>query len=151
VSETKRILALDLGSVRIGCALSDSLALTAQPLETIRRIGPRKDLLRLCELAREKDVGTVVVGLPLLLSGEEGEKAAEARDLAEKLGRRLPGVAIEFWDERLTTVEAERTMLSGNVRRAKRKQSMDALAAVLILQGYLDSLGNSVGGDGDAE
>jgi putative Holliday junction resolvase len=138
VSGSKRLLALDLGSVRIGVALSDSLALTAQPLETVERIGPRKDLRRISEIVRTNDVGTVIVGLPLLMSGEEGEKAAEAREFAAALARRLPGVAIELWDERLTTVEAERTMLSGNVRREKRKKSVDALAAVLILQSYLD-------------
>lgn len=148
----KRLLALDLGSVRIGVALSDSLGVTAQPLETIKRVGPRKDLQRICELVGDNEVGVVVIGLPLLLSGEEGEKAAEAREFADKLGRRLPaGVEVELWDERLTTVEAERTMLSGNVRRDKRKRNMDALAAVLILQGYLDRLSLTGGGGGEAE
>ena len=127
-------------------ALPVRLALTAQPLQTIRRVGPRKDLQRISELVRVKEAGTVIVGLPLLLSGEEGTKAAEARDFAAQLGRRLPGVRIELWDERLTTAEAERTMLAGNVRRKKRKESMDALAAVLILQSYLDS--SSAGSEG---
>jgi len=149
VSEGGRFLALDLGEVRIGVALSDPLALTAQPLETIRRVGPRKDLHRISELVRAKEAGCVIVGLPLLLSGEEGTKAVEAREFAEQLRRRLPGVRVELWDERLTTAEAERTMLAGNVRRKKRRERMDALAAVLILQGYLDSRG--AGGGGAAE
>jgi len=146
VTERRRCLALDLGEVRIGVAISDSLALTAQPLQTIRRVGPRKDLQLIEELARARDVGTVIVGLPLQLSGEEGTGAAAAREFAGHLRRRLPGVAVELWDERLTTVEAERAMLSGNVRRAKRKKSVDALAAILILQGYLDSRGSAAGG-----
>lgn len=141
MTETARFLGLDLGDVRIGVAISDSLAITAQPLETIQRVGPRKDLNLIAELVRARGVGTVIVGLPLLLSGEEGTKAGEARQFADQLGRRCHGVQVKLWDERLTTVEAERTMLSGNVRRAKRKKSVDALAAVLILQSYLDSLG----------
>jgi putative Holliday junction resolvase len=149
VSEDSRFLALDLGDVRIGVALSDPLALTAQPLETIRRVGPRKDLHRICELVRDKQAGCVIVGLPLLLSGEEGTKAVEAREFAEQLRRRLPGVQVELWDERLTTAEAERTMLTDNVSRKKRRERMDALAAVLILQSYLDSRG--AGGGGAAE
>jgi putative Holliday junction resolvase len=141
VTDAARFLGLDLGDVRIGVAISDSLAITAQPLETIQRIGPRKDLKLIGELVRSRGVGTIIVGLPLLLSGEEGTKAGEAREFADQLRRRCQGVQVKLWDERLTTVVAERTMLSGNVRRAKRKESVDALAAVLILQSYLDSIG----------
>lgn len=137
--ERRRILALDLGRARIGIALSDPLGLTAQPLDVYRRVGPKKDLRHLADVAREHDVEAVVVGLPLLLSGEEGQGAVDAREFAEGLGRRLSDVTIVLWDERLTTVEAERSMISGNVRRNKRKGVIDALAAVLILQNYLDS------------
>jgi putative Holliday junction resolvase len=140
MSAGARILALDLGEARIGVAISDSLAIAAQPLETIRREGSKKDLRRIDALVREWGAGKIIVGLPLLLSGEEGAKAAEAREFAERLRRRIRGVEVELWDERLTTVEAERTMLAGNVRRSKRRKKVDALAAVLILQSYLDKL-----------
>jgi putative Holliday junction resolvase len=132
-------MGLDPGSVRIGVALSDPLGMTAQPLQVLERTGPRKDLRRLSELAREQGVSTIVVGLPRKLSGEEGRSAAQARELAEALGRRLPGVRIALWDERLTTVEVTRTMSDGKVSRSRKKQVVDVLAAVLILQGYLDA------------
>ena len=135
----KRVLGLDLGEVRIGLALSDPLGVTAQPLETMNRVGPKKDLRALAALARERDVATVVIGLPLLLSGEEGSKAQEAREFAENLRRHLQGARIELWDERMTTVMAERAMIEGSVRRRKRREKVDSLAAVLILQSYLDS------------
>jgi putative Holliday junction resolvase len=134
-----RILALDYGEVRLGLALSDELGLIAQPLETIRRVGPRKDLAAIEQRVREHGVTRVVVGLPLLLSGEEGEAARGARRFAARLEKRLRGVTVSFWDERLTTVEAERTLVTGEVRRRKRRQTVDALAASLILQGYLDA------------
>ena len=134
-----RVLALDLGEARIGLALSDPLGLTAQPLETLQRVGPRRDLQRIAERVREHGAATVVVGLPRLLSGEEGAAARAARAFAEAVGRRLEGVAVELWDERLTTTLAERTMISGGVRRARRRERVDRLAAVLILQSYLDA------------
>lgn len=134
-----RILGIDLGQVRIGLALSDPLHLTAQPLESYRRVGPRKDLQYLARLIEENDVSEVVVGLPRLLSGEEGEAAATCREFAEALGRRLPRLRVELWDERLTTVEAERTMIAGGVRRRRRRERVDAVAATLILQGFLDA------------
>jgi putative Holliday junction resolvase len=144
-----RVLALDLGEVRIGLALSDSLGITAQPLGFLKRVGPKKDLAAIAELIDRHDVKTVVVGLPRLLSGEEGSKAAEAREVAERLARRLPRVAVELWDERLTTVEAERTLVAGNVRRRRRRERVDSLAAALILQGYLEarSLRGEEGGE----
>ncbi len=133
-----RILAIDLGQARIGLALSDPLGITAQPLETLERIGPRRDLQALAERIVATEARTVVVGLPRLMSGEEGSQARQARDFAQRLGRRIPGIRVELWDERLTTVQAERTMISGKVRRARRRRIVDQLAAVLILQGYLD-------------
>jgi putative Holliday junction resolvase len=134
-----RVLALDLGEARIGLALSDPLGITAQPHGFLERIGPKKDLAVIAELVREHEVAIVVVGLPKLLSGNEGSKAAEAREMAERLRRRLGGVAVELWDERLTTVEAERTLVAGKVRRQRRRERVDSLAAALILQGYLDA------------
>ena len=139
IDEQGRVLGLDLGQVRIGVALSDPLGCTAQPLRVLKRVGPRKDHHAIAELAREHEVQTIVVGLPLQLSGDESEGSASARESSEKLKQRLPKVELVLWDERLTTVEAERSMVSGNVRRSRRKQIVDALAAVLILQNYLDS------------
>jgi putative Holliday junction resolvase len=134
-----RALGIDPGSVRIGLALSDSLGMTAQPLEYLERVGSRRDLNNISEIVREHDVRAVVIGLPLTLAGEEGPAASASRELAEGLKRRLPGVCIELWDERLTTVQAERTMVVGKVRRAKRRQRIDSLAAALILQSWLDA------------
>ena len=134
-----RVLALDLGAATIGLALSDPLGITAQPIEPLRCVGPRKDINRLAEIIEEREVGKVVIGLPLLLSGDEGTAAQQSREFADRLSRRLPGLDVEFWDERLTTVEAERLLVSADVRRKKRKRVVDTLAAVLILQGYLDA------------
>jgi putative Holliday junction resolvase len=143
---SRRVLAIDLGDVRIGLALSDPLGLTAQPLDTLEVGGRRRTLNRVTELVRELDVGTVVVGLPLLLSGEEGDRATAARQWAAELEARIPGVQVQLWDERLTTAEAERTMISGDVRRRARRSKVDQVAAALILQGYLDSRGGPDGG-----
>jgi putative Holliday junction resolvase len=140
VIETRgRCLALDLGERRIGLALSDALGFTAQPLPPFVRVGPRKDLEALAAIVARHDVGRVVVGLPLLLSGEAGEAARGAREFAERLRARLPGVEVELWDERLSTAEAERAMIEGGARRRERQRSIDSVAAALILQGYLDA------------
>lgn len=134
-----RVLAVDLGDVRIGTALSDPLGITAQPLETIAARGPRPDLRRICELATTHEVDTIVVGLPLHLSGSEGTRAAQAREWARRLAGRLPRVEIVLWDERLTSAEAERLMIGANVSRAQRRLHVDNMAAALILQCYLDA------------
>jgi putative Holliday junction resolvase len=134
-----RALALDLGEVRIGLAISDPLGITAQPLGVLRRVGPKRDVREIAERVREHEVAVVVLGLPLLLSGEEGQKAAEAREMAARLRGRLGDVRVVLWDERLTTVQAERAMISAGVGRGKRKQLRDSLAATLILQSYLDA------------
>lgn len=135
-----RVLALDLGEARIGIACSDPLGLTAQPLETLRRTGPKKDLDAIRRRVEELEVRKIVVGLPLLLSGEEGKQAVAAREFAGSLRRRLPsGIDVVFWDERLSTAEVERMMVSENVSRRRRRERVDALAATIILQGYLDA------------
>jgi putative Holliday junction resolvase len=140
VSETDfRALGIDLGDARIGLAVSDPLGQIAQPLETVQCVGSKKDVRRIVARAKELGVSVIVVGLPLLMSGEEGERALEAREFASQLERRLTGVIVELRDERLTTVEAERTMISDGVRRRRRKIAVDPIAAALILQGYLDS------------
>jgi len=136
-----RALGLDLGEARIGLALSDPLGVTAQPLETLERSGSRRDLERIAGLVRDRGVSTVVVGLPLRLSGEEGPAATAARAFARRLAARLEGVAVRLWDERLTTALAERTMISGRARRAKRRKRVDTVAAALILQSWLDAGG----------
>ncbi len=138
-----RLLGVDLGQVRIGLALSDALAITAQPLPAIFCSDAHKDVERLAQLIGEHGVTRVVIGLPLLMSGEEGKGAAAAHRFADRLRKRIRAanddVAVDMWDERLTTVQAERTLISANVKRRRRKQVVDGLAAVLILQNFLDS------------
>ena len=141
---TGRALGIDPGAVRIGLALSDLLGLTAQPVDHLERIGSRRDLNNIAEFCRENEVHTVVIGLPLTLAGEEGEAAVASREMAEGLSRRLPKVRIELWDERMTTVQAERVMIEADVKRKRRRQKIDSLAASLILQSWLDA--NSGGG-----
>ena len=134
-----RVLAIDLGDVRVGLAVSDALGITAQPVEGLRRAGPRKDFQRIREIVGRHDVRHVLVGNPLRLSGEVGTRARQARQFADRLREELDGLPVELWDERLTTVQAERALLAGNVRRRRRKEVIDSLAAVLILQNYLDA------------
>jgi putative Holliday junction resolvase len=134
-----RILGIDLGEVRIGLALSDPAGIFAQPIEPLVRRGERKDLDALARLVGEHEVTGAVVGLPLLLSGARGPKAVAAREFAERLARRLATVPVELWDERLTTVEAERTMIAADVDRRRRRQSLDSVAAALILSSFLDA------------
>jgi putative Holliday junction resolvase len=134
-----RVLAVDLGDVRIGTALSDPLGITAQPLETIAARGPKPDLRRICDLATQHEVDTLVVGLPLHLSGSESSRSEMARDWARRLGCRLPRVNVVLWDERLTSVEAERMMIGRNLSREQRRRKIDNMAAALILQCYLDA------------
>lgn len=134
-----RVLALDLGDIRVGIAVSDPLGVTAQPLETLRRASAEDVLARVGELAGSLGVSHVVVGNPLLLSGEQGSRSREAQGFAERLRQALPGVTVELWDERLTTVQAERILIEGGVRRRRRRKSVDTIAAALILQSYLDA------------
>ncbi len=136
-----RILALDLGDARIGLALSDDLGITAQPVGFQTRVGPRADVEAIRKLIGRHEVARVVIGYPLLLSGRPGSRAAAAEEMASRLRAAVPNVPVELWDERLTTVQAERAMLEGNVRRKRRREVVDSLAAVLILQSYLDAHG----------
>jgi putative Holliday junction resolvase len=136
---TGRALGIDPGEVRIGLALSDPLRITAQPVDHLPRVGSRRDLNNIAEFCREHEVHTVVIGLPLTLAGAEGPAAAASRAMAEGLSRRLPKARIELWDERLTTVQAERLMLDADVKRKRRRQKIDSLAACLILQSWLDA------------
>lgn len=137
-----RIMGLDYGSKTVGVAVSDALCITAQGIETIERKEEnklRKTLARIEELAKEYEVDRIVLGFPKNMNntvGERGEKTLEFKAMLE----RRSGLPIIMWDERLTTVEAERTLIESNVRRENRKKYIDKIAAVFILQGYLDSL-----------
>lgn len=132
-----RVLAIDLGAVRVGLALSDPLRITAQPFGRLPRGSLKSGLVPIVELVREHGVGAVVVGHPLLLSGEAGEGARDAEAFAARLREALQ-VPVELWDERLTTVQAGRALLEGDVRRARRREVIDAAAATILLQSWLD-------------
>ena len=134
-----RILALDFGKRRIGLALSDELGITAQGLETLQRTNIREDIQRLAQLIAEKNVSLILMGNPLHMSGAESRQAEHVRDFAGRLGDRT-GVKVEFWDERLTTVAAQRVLKESGISIQKRAQAVDRLAAVILLESYLDSL-----------
>lgn len=134
-----RILGIDPGEKRIGLALSDPTGIFAQPLMVLERGAKlRRDLRAIAALCREHEVEEIVIGLPLDMSGREGEKALEARAFADRL-RETTGLPVVEWDERLSTVAAERALIEGRVRRKRRKQVIDKTAAALILSSYLDS------------
>ncbi|HWY49656.1 MAG TPA: Holliday junction resolvase RuvX [Bryobacteraceae bacterium] len=133
-----RVLALDLGKKRIGLALSDELGLTAQGLETLQRTNIREDLARLSQLAAEKNVSLILMGNPLHMSGREGRQTEYARDFGERLGA-ASGIPVKFWDERLTTVAAQRVLRESGISIEKRARAVDRLAAVILLESYLDS------------
>jgi putative Holliday junction resolvase len=132
-----RILALDVGEKRIGLAVSDPLGITAQGLGVWTRRDRQTDLDHLLEVARQWQAQQIVVGLPRHLDGRLGAAAPQIMELAAALQKAL-GVEVVTWEERLTTVEAERVLLQADVSRKRRRQVVDQLAAVLILQNYLD-------------
>lgn len=139
-----RVLGLDFGSKTVGVAVSDELMLTAQGLEIIRRESPnklRRTLARIAQLTEEYQAERIVLGYPKNMNGTEGERCEKTKEFAELLKKRT-NLPVELWDERLTTVEADRIMMETGVRRENRKQYVDEIAASLILQGYLDSLKN---------
>ena len=138
-----RIMGLDFGSKTVGVAISDPLFLTAQGLEIVRRKAPgklRQTLARINELKEEYEVGKIVLGFPKNMNNTEGERCEKTLEFKEMLEKRT-GLPVVMWDERLTTVEAHRTMMESGVRREDRKKYVDKLAAVYILQGYLDHEG----------
>jgi putative Holliday junction resolvase len=132
-----RILALDLGKKRIGLALSDSLGITAQGLPTLERTNIREDLAALDRLAKERQVTLLLMGNPRHMNGKEGRQAAYAREFAERLAKKT-GIEVQFWDERLTTVEAQRVLRESGISIEKRARAVDRLAAVILLESYLD-------------
>ena len=133
------MLALDFGKRRIGLAVSDELGITAQGLETLERTNTREDLRLLTQLIAEKNVQLILMGKPLHMSGAESRQAEYARDFAGRLSE-SSGVPVEFWDERLTTVAAQRVLKESGISIQKRAQAVDRLAAVILLESYLDSL-----------
>jgi len=143
--EEGRFLGLDLGEVRVGVALSDPLGITAQPLGHLDRKGKPKIVEAIRALVTEHGVTRIVVGLPLRLSGEAGPEAVEAEAFAQRLRGAMPGVAVDLWDERLSTAEVERMMIAADVSRKKRRRKVDTLAAVVILQSYMDARVTALG------
>lgn len=141
-----RIMGLDYGSVTVGVAISDELLITAQGIETINRKQEnklRQTLARIEELIKEYNVDRIVLGYPKNMNNTIGERAVKSEEFAEMLKRRT-GLPVILWDERLTTAAANQTLILANVRREDRKAVIDKLAAVLILQGYLDYLSNQL-------
>ena len=137
-----RIMSLDVGSRTIGVACSDALFLTAQGIETIRRTSLEADFNRIRELIASYEVEEIVVGMPKNMNGTKGDRAIKTEEFVAKL-KEVVTVPIVFWDERLTTVMAERSLIEADVSRKKRKAVIDKMAAVVILQGYLERRRNS--------
>ena len=133
-----RILALDVGARRIGLAVSDPLGITAQGLDTLHRTNKRGDLAHLESLIREYSVSAIVVGYPLRMSGQPGAQAEKVSAFAEELRRRF-GLPVHLWDERLTSAQANRVLRQSEISIRRRGQAVDRLAAVLILQNFLES------------
>lgn len=131
-----RVMGLDVGDRRIGVALSDELGLTASPRQVIPRDG--REWIAVARLAAEAGVGEIVVGVPRSLRGELGPQAEKVLQFIETLRARV-NVPVREWDERLSTVEAERVLLSADASRARRREVIDKVAAAVILQSYLDS------------
>lgn len=135
-----RIMGLDVGSQTIGVAVSDVFGWTAQGLETIRHKTREKDFDRLRELVRQYNVEEFVVGMPLNMNGTKGPRAEQTELFAKDLEEAFPSIPCHFWDERLTTVMAQKELISADVSRRKRKKVIDKMAAVVILEGYLRHL-----------
>lgn len=139
-----RKIGLDVGDRTVGIALSDPLGITAQGIMTLERVGIRKDTTKILDMIVENECNMVVCGLPLSMSGEDSSQTQKVRDFAKMLENKLVStghkdVKVVFQDERLTTMQAEKILIEGDVRRKDRKKVIDKQAAVLILQTYLDS------------
>ena len=137
-----RILALDPGSKRIGIAVSDELKMIAQPLEFVAAEPFLDFLARLKEIIREKEVELILVGMPRNMDGSYGPAALKVQEFVAVLKEKV-AVPIQTWDERLTSAQAQRFLIEGGVRRAKRKEKVDKTAAAILLQSYLDSLAHN--------
>ena len=139
MQEVKRCLSLDIGDKTIGAAVSDLLGLTAQGITTIKRTSNRDDLNHIGEIITQYEVEKIIIGLPKNMNGTEGESCEKVRRFSRKISALYPKMEIIFWDERLSTVAATKSLISADVSRRKRKTVIDKMAAVHILQGYLDS------------
>jgi putative holliday junction resolvase len=135
--ERRRILALDVGKKRIGLAVSDELGITAQGLDTLQRSRIREDLETLKGIADRWGVGILLIGSPMHMSGSESRQSEYTREFAERLEKQLR-LPIIFWDERLTSVEAERLLRDGRATLEQRKKAVDRMAAILLLDSYLE-------------
>ena len=135
----ERALGLDIGDRTIGIAVSDLLGLTAQGVETIRRTTMEADLQRLQELMSMYETKTLVSGYPRNMNGSEGPRCEFVKEFCQEIQKVEPGAKIIFWDERLSTVAATRSLIEADMSRKKRKKVVDKMAAVFILQGWLDS------------
>ena len=138
-----RYLGLDVGTRTIGIAASDALGMIANGVETIHRTSLERDFARLGELIKEYEASVLVVGYPKNMNGSIGERAQNCAALAEQIKAKFPGVEVVLWDERLTTVAAHRVLIEADMSRNKRKKVVDTVAAVLILQNYLDFKNNA--------
>lgn len=137
-----RILGLDFGDKTIGVAVSDPFGWTAQGVEIIRRDNPmefKKPMRRLAELVEEYQAEVIVLGYPKNLDGSEGDRCRKTQDFCERIQRRFPKVEVILWDERFSTIAAERSLREVGLNHEKKKSVIDKMAAVHILQGYLDS------------
>ncbi|HAS73140.1 MAG TPA: Holliday junction resolvase RuvX [Clostridiales bacterium UBA8960] len=140
-----RVMGLDVGDRTIGVAISDALLITAQGKETIFRQSLKQDIDRLIELINEYEVTKIVAGMPYNMNGTLGPQSEKTKQFMDKLEKKLiysdrikGKILIEYWDERMTTLSATRMLIDADMRRDKRKEVVDKLAATLILQGYLD-------------
>ena len=139
-----KILSLDIGTVRIGVATSDIMEIIASAYEVYRRKSFESDVAHIVNLVKELNVGEVVIGLPLKMDGSEGQSANMAKEFGEALKEQI-NVPIVYQDERLSTVSAERILIESGMRREKRKDKIDSIAATIILQTYLDKKSNKKG------
>ena len=135
-----RLMGLDVGSATIGVSVSDPFGWTAQGVETIRHKSREEDFRRLSKLVSQYGVETFVIGMPLNMNGTKGMRAERTEEFAADLAEAFPNISQVFWDERLTTVMAQKELIAADVSRKKRKQVIDKMAAVAILQGYLDRM-----------
>ncbi|KJJ84990.1 Resolvase, holliday junction-type, YqgF-like protein [Candidatus Omnitrophus magneticus] len=137
-----RVMALDIGTKNIGVAISDEMGIIAQGKETIRYTSDESTLIEIQKFVKDYSVGKIVISLPINMNGSSGERVEASRHIAEIIKIKL-GIEIVFWDERLSTKEAETIMISAGISRYKRKKKIDKVAATIILQNYLDWSGNA--------
>jgi len=146
IGRQPRVLGLDVGSRRIGLAISDPLGITAQGLETLHRQNKRRDFAQLERVIREYRVAEIVMGLPLRMSGAEGTQAEKMQAFAEEIRRRFR-LPVHLWDERLSSAQANRLLRETDMSIKRRGQVVDQMAAVLILQAWMDARGSQPGAD----